>query len=159
MARATARLLATGLLAGGTLGVLAGPASAGPSAIQPTSPHAASFVAEQTSSNVRRELVGTWLGPYPGPDAACGNGYSEWFLYATTSYTSTWNSQFCGGSTAYGRYTVNGSLLVFHQQSVPGCATCTQFESIPVTFRFLTYDALRLCDYPSGACYMYYRQK
>jgi len=147
------------LLAGGTLGALAGPAAAGPGASQPTSARAATFVAEQTSSSVRRELVGTWLGPYPGPEAACGKAYLEWFLYATGSYTSTWNSQLCGGSTAYGRYTVNGSLLTFHQQSVPGCPTCAQYATIPVTFRFITDDALRLCNYPSGACYLYYRQE
>jgi hypothetical protein len=79
-------------------------------------------------------------------------------MYRTKSYTSTWNSQYCGGSTAYGHYSVSGTLLTFHQQSDPGCPTCTQVEPIPVTFHFLTVNALRLCDYPAGSCYMYYRQ-
>jgi hypothetical protein len=116
-------------------------------------------VAGAATTKAQRELVGHWLGPFPGPSGRCGKGYSEWFLYATKSYTSTWNSAQCGGATAYGRYTVAGDLLTFHQQAVPQCPTCTQKSVIEVKFRFITANAMNLCDYPAGSCYTYYRQR
>jgi hypothetical protein len=108
--------------------------------------------------SILQKLPGDWLGPFPAPGTACDYEYAEWFLYATGSYTLTWNSESCGGSTSYGKYVVKGNLLTFYQQSVPGCPTCAQRQTIRVSFRFVTSSALRLCNYPGGSCYIYYRQ-
>jgi hypothetical protein len=110
------------------------------------------------NKSVMQKLPGDWLGPFPAPGTACDYEYAEWFLYATGSYTLTWNSESCGGSTSYGKYVVKGNLLTFYQQSVPGCPTCAQRLTIRVSFRFVTSSALRFCNYPSGSCYIYYRQ-
>ena len=112
-------------------------------------------------------LPGDWLGPFPSTGGQCSYQYLEWFIYGTGSYTSTWNSypqhdtNGCGGSTAYGRWSVGGDVLPFHQQSVPGCAECTQRETIPLYYRFVTVNALRFCDYPNAAdgCWVYTRQR
>ena len=151
--------LAVGSCAMGTDALAAG-ASPG-SAARSEAPQltVSSVLAPQTTRSILRLLVGHWLGAFPAPPGACGYEYAEWFLYGTRSYTLTWNSYHCGGSTSYGRYSVRGDLLTFHQQSVPGCPTCVQTETIPVTFRFVTSAALRFCNYPAGACYMYYRQR
>jgi hypothetical protein len=137
-------------LAGGAFG-----GSAGASA-RPATAHVAQVTVHDDAVSL---FVGTWLGPFPGPAGDCGEGYSEWFMYATGSYTSTWNSENCGGTTSYGRYVVRGRLLLFEQEGDPGCPTCVQRQTIPVRYRFLTANALRLCDYPAGLCYIYYRQR
>jgi hypothetical protein len=121
----------------------------------------------QPQVSVLRLLPGDWLGPFPAPGGECSTEYLEWFIYGTGSYTSTWNSypqsgtNGCGGATAYGRWSVRGGVLTFHQQSVPGCAECTQRKNIPVYYHFLTVNALRFCDYPDAAdgCWVYYRQR
>ena len=99
-------------------------------------------------------------GALPGPPGACSPEHAEWQIYASGSYAFTWNSHPCGGATAYGHYDVRGDVLSFFQQSVPNCATCTQHETIHMTYRFVGGDNnLRLCDYPMGACYTYSRQR
>jgi hypothetical protein len=136
--------------------------SASPALAQPSLVHVA-----EPQVSVLRLLPGDWLGPFPAPPGQCYDGYLEWFIYSTGSYTSTWNSYpaygngGCGGATAYGRWTARNGVLVFHQQSVPGCGTCTQSENIPLYYRFLTVNAVRLCDYPDAAdgCWVYYRQR
>ena len=127
------------------------------------------------SGEARRRLAGAW----PGPAGACSWEYLEWFINASGSYTSTWNSaplvtvpapagttttavvyrNGCeGGVTAYGTWSVHGNLLTFRQQAAPDCPECTQQTDIPVTFSF-EYGDLRLCDYPSGGCWDYALQK
>jgi hypothetical protein len=121
----------------------------------------------QPQVTVLRLFPGDWLGPFPSNGVDCYDEYLEWFIYGTGSYTSTWNSypqggtNGCGGSTAYGRWSVRGDVVTFHQQSVPGCAECTQRETIPLYYRFITVNALRFCDYPNAAdgCWVYYRQR
>jgi len=123
--------------------------------------------ASQPQVSVLRLFLGDWLGPFPSTGGQCSYQYLEWFIYGTGSYTSTWNSypqhdtNGCGGATAYGRWSVRDDVLTFHQQSVPGCAECTQRETIPLYYRFVTVNALRFCDYPNAAngCWVYYRQR
>ena len=112
-----------------------------------------------TSGGATSQLVGDWLGPFPGPPGSCGKEYGEWFLYSTGSYTFTSNSQRCGGFTLYGQFGVQGNVITFHQQANPGCPTCAQSATFSVTFSFVTGGALRLCDTSAGgSCYVYYRQ-
>jgi len=139
------------------LGLSASPALAQPSLVQVAQPQV----------SVLRLLPGDWLGPFPAPGGQCSTEYLEWFIYGKGSYTSTWNSypQYgtngCGGATAYGRWSVRGDVLTFRQHSVPGCAECVQQKTIPVSYRFLTVNAVRFCDYPDAAdgCWVYYRQR
>lgn len=156
--------LALGIWASGAVGPIGAlGAAAGASVRLPVKSVKPSGVGAQSGElahrTVMQDLPGDWLGPFPAPPGACGYEYAEWFLYATGSYTLTWNSDNCGGSTSYGKYAVTGNLLSFNQKSVPSCPECTQREVIRVTFRFVTSSALRLCNYPTGQCYLYYRQR
>ena len=154
---------ASGRLAGFVLSLCAllGPAAT-PATAQPLLAHVA-----QPALSVTRLLPGDWLGPFPAPPGQCDGEYLEWFINRAGSYTSTWNSypkygtNGCGGATAYGKWSVRGDVLTFHQQSVPNCAECTQRKNIPVYYKFVTTNALRLCDYPDAedGCWTYYRQK
>ena len=144
-----------------------------------TAPATVPVTGATTPGGAPAELVGDWLGPWPGAAAGCSPEYVEYFIYATGSYSDTWNSEYpgtvappqgttttapqygsgCGGgATAYGTYSVEGDLLTFHQQQVPTCPVCTQQQDIPVTFSFVD-GALQLCDYPSGGCWTYDRQQ
>ncbi len=155
--RTHARLWRFVLAMSALLGLSASPALAGPSLVHVAPPQV----------SVLYLLPGDWLGPFPAPPGECAGEYLEWFIYGTGSYTSTWNSypkygtNGCGGATAYGRWSVRGDVLTFHQQSVPGCAECTQRKNTPVYYHFLTVNALRFCDYPDAAdgCWVYYRQR
>lgn len=147
---------ATGALTLALLGLL-GASGAGATTL------AGQRLAEAPSSVPQRApvpaLVGDWLGPFPGPAGACNPENAEWYVYASGSYSFTWKSEDCGGATSYGHYGVRGDLLTFYQQSVPNCGTCTQRQTVPLSYKFVNgYKALRLCDYPMGACYTYNRR-
>jgi hypothetical protein len=113
----------------------------------------------------RAELVGTWLGPFPGPNGPCNPTQhpesTEMSFQAAGSFAVTFNadpSTFCAGGTLYGTYQIQGNVIRFREQGEPGCFSCAQTSQWSVGFSFPASDALQLCDTTAGQCWTYYRQ-
>ena len=96
-------------------------------------------------------LPGTWLGPYPGSAQSCGSSYSEIHLNGNGTYSTTYESNNCGGLTVYGTYSTQGHTMYVHQQR-SDCPTCTQSMSYSVTFSFIDANSLNINGY------IYHRQ-